>query len=137
MILMPELCYYCREELNFGDMTLHDGHRVHKKCLPPTNDTNKWDEAARNAAEDYFDNESQDLILIITKHHADLKATYEKLVELAVLRNQRMILAQAYMTADKFAEMNASSQGFHLNAKIVALETDPLVVAAIERRKGV
>lgn len=144
MILMPELCYYCREELNFGDMALHDGHRVHKKCLPPINDTNMWDEAARrsvlgtiNLVQSYIDEVLQvdetrfdELKIEIAKHFSDLRATYELLIELAI-RHKKYIEVLNRCDHVRSADENVNS---HLLEKLL---TNPLVQAAIERSKKV
>lgn len=169
MILMPELCYYCREELNFGDMALHDGHRVHKKCLPPINDTNMWDEAARKAmlssaafpdrftlarkmsvndilqtlsdeggkSDDYLLDFAVKIEPIIAKHHADLRATYDAILQLAVATREMFALQPMAYDANESGWLTYCEDKAALELRVDAKLADPLVQAAIERSKKV
>ena len=147
MILMPELCYYCREELNFGDMTLHDGHRVHKKCLPPTNDTNKWDESARKAADDivyehgktlFPTAQADEIEYHILNAFADLRATYEKLAELAITYRRWLQIKVMFDEGEvEPAQMHKlSAEMDQCRVELANLYQHPLVQSAIERSKN-
>ena len=66
---------------------------------------------------------------IITKHFADLRATYEKLVEL-VVRQEKYITVLNRCDSIRTADEN-------VNRKLLNdLRNDPLVQSAIERSKG-
>lgn len=38
MMSMPEICYWCREQMNAGERHSHEGHYGHKECLPQGNE---------------------------------------------------------------------------------------------------
>lgn len=98
---------------------------------------NEWDEAARKAANAIFNSEKLEVLPslntnasprgvkdemteLIAKHFAELKATHEKLVELAAWCEREV----------DYADPSTDYESFK---KII---DDPLVVAAIERSKG-
>lgn len=101
---------------------------------------NEFDDAARRAAKELADGTADPLTYeemycdVITKHFADIRASYEKLVELAntceTIREAAYLLQNGYETSH--AVCTKFSQGIN---KTNALVADPLVARAIERSK--
>lgn len=100
---------------------------------------NQWDEAARRASFDVrteyapllgtygvviSEKSAQKMTEIIAKHFTDLRETYEKLVELAVMMDK--VISQV----DTILEYSRN-QG-----EIIRLVDNPQVQSAIERSKG-
>lgn len=110
----------------------------------------QWDESAieaaktiRSIADDIASEQgckytiSQQVIQdTITKHFADLRATYDLLLELVKMQNAQRIHRESFMPFQNHVDSNKHKTGVAINARLADLYANPLVQVAIERSRG-
>lgn len=108
----------------------------------------KWDEAAKeltvairelceyySPTSDYIP-PSASINKTIANHHADLRRTFNKLVELVKMQNAQRIHREAFTRFQDHVDANRHNTGVAINRRLAELLADPDIQAAMKGENG-